>query len=138
MKLLSREEFEKQVFKKSNGKCVFCENKAVDAHHILDRKLFNDGGYYVENGAAVCEAHHFECELTAISVEETRKAAGSHSKVLPPKFSNDMIYDKWGNLINDDGSITSGPLIDDKGCQTMLKRSGKISLILVPLDQKWC
>ena len=138
MKLLSREEFEKQVLKKSGGKCVFCEEKAVDAHHILDRKLFKEGGYYVENGAAVCKHHHFQCELTLISVEEVRSAAGHSIKILPPNFEDALVYDKWGNLIEGDGSIVPGPLIEDKGRLTMLKRSGKISQILVPLSEKWC
>lgn len=34
--------------------CVFCKKPATEVHHILDRKLFDDGGYYENNGASVC------------------------------------------------------------------------------------
>ena len=44
-KLLTREEFKKQIFGKTNGKCCVpgCDLDAVDAHHIIDRKLWTDG-----------------------------------------------------------------------------------------------
>lgn len=136
MKLLTREQFKESVFKKSKGKCVFCDSHAVDAHHILDRKLFPDGGYYLENGAAVCEHHHSLCEATLISVEEVRRAVGHTEIVLPPKFYPSVCYDKWGNIIQDD-QILPGPLINDKGCLTALKRTGKIKQIYEILENRW-
>lgn len=72
-KLLSREEFTENVLKRDNKKCVFCNNIATSAHHVLDRKLWKDGGYYLSNGASVCEEHHWKCEDTSISVEEVRE-----------------------------------------------------------------
>lgn len=39
MKLLSRNEFRKQVFERDNYKCVICKEKAQDAHHIIDNDL---------------------------------------------------------------------------------------------------
>lgn len=62
--LLTREEFKKQVFARTDGKCCIpgCSCKAVDAHHIMDRKLWSDGGYYLSNGAALCEKHHLDAE----------------------------------------------------------------------------
>ena len=43
-KLLIREEFKKQIFGKTNGKCCVpgCDCNAVDANHIMDRKLGAD------------------------------------------------------------------------------------------------
>ena len=32
----------------------------VDAHHIMDRRLWKDGGYYLSNGAALCSKHHLD------------------------------------------------------------------------------
>lgn len=63
-KLLSREEFKKQVFARTNGKCCVpnCDCDAVDAHHIMDRRLWKDGGYYLSNGAALCSKHHLDAE----------------------------------------------------------------------------
>lgn len=67
--LLTREEFKKQVFSQTNGKCCVpdCNCDAVDAHHIIDRKLFTDGGYYIGNGAALCAKHHLEAEKGIIT-----------------------------------------------------------------------
>jgi hypothetical protein len=68
-KLLTREEFKKQVFSRTNGKCCVpgCTCDAVDAHHIMDRKLWKDGGYYVSNGAALCSKHHLDAEQGRIT-----------------------------------------------------------------------
>lgn len=130
MKLLTREQFKEQVFARSGGKCVFCDKPAIDPHHILDRKLFPDGGYYLSNGAAVCEEHHLMCEYTLISVEEVREKAGidKDEHVLPPGFIHHVHYDKWGNLCNIDGTRSAGPLIGDDGCLKALKAKGMIRL----------
>lgn len=71
-KLLSREEFKKQVFLRTNGKCCVpgCTCDAVDAHHIMDRKLWKDGGYYVSNGAALCAKHHLDAEQGKITPKQ--------------------------------------------------------------------
>ena len=44
-KLLTRDNFRESVFDRDNHKCVFCDKHAKDAHHIMERRLFNDGGY---------------------------------------------------------------------------------------------
>lgn len=51
MKLLTRDEFREGVFERDGHKCVVCGDDARDAHHIMERRLFADGGYYMENGA---------------------------------------------------------------------------------------
>ena len=118
--LLTREQFKEQVFRRSKGKCVFCDRLAIDAHHILERKLFDDGGYYLDNGAAVCEDHHLQCEFTIISLDEVRAACGIVNVILPPGFSKTLTYDKWGNILNPDGSRSPGPLFHDTGCRKAL------------------
>jgi hypothetical protein len=67
--LLTREEFKKQVFAKTRGKCCVpgCNCDAVDAHHIMDRRLWNNGGYYLSNGAALCAKHHLDAERGIIT-----------------------------------------------------------------------
>lgn len=120
-KLLTRDEFREQVFARDNHKCVFCGAPAVDAHHILDRKLFPDGGYYVDNGASVCEADHMKCETTEHSVEEVRNRCNITDPVLPPDFQHALMYDKWGNIILPDRRV-QGPLFQDTGVQKVLKK----------------
>ena len=63
-KYLSRIEFKKRGFMRTNGMCCVpgCKEHAADAHHIMDRKLWNDGGYYLSNCAPVCKKHHLDCE----------------------------------------------------------------------------
>jgi hypothetical protein len=124
-KLFSREGFLEQVMRRHAGKCAFCTHLAIDAHHILDRKLFPDGGYYLNNGAAVCEAHHWLCETTEFTVEQVREAAKITVKVLPPGFDANKVYDKWGNEIIDHTRRKPGPLAEDTGCRKALTH-GKV------------
>lgn len=127
-KLLSREDYKKLTFERDNHTCLFCKKPAVDAHHILDRKLWNDGGYYLSNGASVCEEHHWECEKTTISVEDVRLKAGIVDFVLPEGFNPNLSYDKWGNLIISEYKREKGILFFDDGVQKILKKSGLIYL----------
>ena len=38
----------------------FCQAAAIDAHHIIDRKLWADGGYFIDNGAALGEEREWK------------------------------------------------------------------------------
>ena len=120
-KLLTRDEFRKQVFQRDNFKCVMCGEPAVDAHHIIERRLWPDYGYYVDNGASVCETHHRACETTEISVEQIREACKIQKAMLPPHLYDDEQYDKWGNIILPNGSRIKGELFFDESVQKILK-----------------
>jgi len=120
-KLLSRDEFREAVFKRDNYTCVLCRQQpAQDAHHILERRLWPDGGYYLENGASVCGDCHIKCEQTLFSVEEVREAAGIKKKVVPPNIYDGEIYDKWGNPILENGRRLRGELFEDESVQKIL------------------
>jgi len=119
--LLDRTTFREMVFKRDNGNCVFCSKLAKDAHHILERRLWPDGGYYLDNGASVCEEHHLKCESTEISVEEVRAACNITKPVIPPHLYDDMQYDKWGNPILPNGTRLRGELFEDESVQKVLK-----------------
>jgi len=133
--LLSREAFKSLVFKRSAHKCVFCGQPAVDAHHILERKLFADGGYFLANGAAVCEAHHWACETTQLCVQAVRRAAGITDTVLPPGFDPNGVFDKWGNRIWPSGLRSWGPLEQDTGARKALAAAGYLGLMM-PRDYR--
>lgn len=123
-RLLTRDEFRERVLQRDGGLCVLCGQQAEDAHHLLERRLFPDGGYYVDNGASVCEPCHIQCEMTVVSVEDVRIAAGIQQKVIPPHFYGDEVYDKWGNILLPDGRRTRGELFFDESVQKILAAGG--------------
>ena len=127
-KLLTRDEFREGVFARDHHKCVICQQPAVDAHHILERRLWPDGGYYLANGASVCAVHHMDCERTLISVEAIRAACGITKPVLPPHFYSDLVYDKWGNIEMPNGTRLRGELFYDISVQKVLREGGVLDL----------
>jgi len=107
--LLTREEFKKQVFAKTSGKCCVpgCGLPAVDAHHIMDRKLWTDGGYYLDNGASLCEIHHLQAEKGIITPKRCYELMGVTEYPRPDKVDwltddefkicvDSEIINKWG------------------------------------------
>ncbi|KKL69189.1 hypothetical protein LCGC14_2117480 [marine sediment metagenome] len=120
--LLSRDDFRETVFRRDRDICVFCFEPAVDAHHIIERRLWPDGGYYPDNGASVCGEHHLDCEMTILSVEDCRRAAGITKIIVPPHLYPDTIYDKWGNPILPSGQRLRGELFFDESVQKILSR----------------
>lgn len=133
-KLLTRDNFRELVFARDKYKCVICEQKAVDAHHLLDRKLFKDGGYYLDNGASVCESCHILCERTIISVETVRRMAKITNVVVPDDMDHFKSYDKWGNVIMGPTLRRAGKMGNDEGVQKILK-DVRVILIGVGKDE---
>ena len=119
--LLNRDEFRESVFKRDGYLCVICGETAKDAHHIIERRLFSDGGYYLDNGASLCEKHHLEGEMTVLECDVIRSAAGIKVVVIPEHFYEDVEYDKWGNQIMKNGTRVKGELFDDESVQKILK-----------------
>jgi len=126
--LLTRDQFREAVFRRDNDRCVLCGAPAQDAHHILERRLFSDGGYYLANGASVCGACHIKCEQTVVTVEEVRQAAGITKPVLPEHLYRDLTYDKWGNIIMPNGNRLRGELFYDESVQKILAAGGVLDL----------
>lgn len=111
-RLLTREEFCAATFAAAGGKCCVpgCGRPAADAHHVMDRKLWSDGGYYAENGAALCSEHHLDAESGKISpadclrwMERTPANLRRPDKLdwlTDEEFLKTLelgIVDKWGN-----------------------------------------
>jgi len=129
-KLLTRDQFREGVFARDGHRCVVrvdgerCSAAAVDAHHIIDRALWGArseaGGYFLDNGASVCEPHHMECEQTTISCDQLRGWCGIKNAVLPEQLDVDTAWDKWANPILPNGQRMRGEMFDDAGVQKML------------------
>lgn len=125
--LLTREQFRKAVFERDGYKCVICpRTDNLDAHHIIERRLWGSlGGYHLDNGASLCPYHHILAEQTILTCEEIREAAGIEQVILPDHFYEENVYDKWGNIILPDGRRLKGELFFDISVQRILK-AGKV------------
>ena len=121
-KLIERSSFRETVFDRDRYLCVMCSKPAVDAHHILERKLFRDGGYYLSNGASLCSKCHMDAEMTILTVEQIRSACSIKTPALPEGFGRDIIYDKWGNEVLEGRHRKPGPLFEDPGQRKALAR----------------
>lgn len=121
-KLLTRDVFRESVFERDGHKCVLCKAPGQDAHHLMERRLYPDGGYYLNNGATVCGECHLKCESTEVSVVRVAFAAGIMKIVLPPHLYADgsTTYDKWGNICLPDGRRLKGELFYDESVQKVL------------------
>jgi len=129
--LLNREDFKHLVFQRDGNKCVVCGKPAVDAHHIIDRSLWSDGGYYLDNGVSLCEEHHIEAENTTLGTHKLRELAKIKNIIYPnylslTEFVKD--YDKWGNPILKNGKRLKGYDFNKENVQKMLKHGNVLNL----------
>lgn len=122
--LLTRQAFRAAVLERDVGRCVLCGTPGVDAHHLIERRLFTGdgetGGYFLDNGVTVCADCHLKCEATDVSVEEVRRAAGITKCVLPQHLYSDQVYDKWGNIVLPNNTRLKGELFYDESVQKII------------------
>ena len=100
-----RKEFKNAVFAKTKGKCCVpgCNCDAVDAHHILDRHLWHDGGYILSNGAALCEKHHLDAENGIITPRQCIEYMNiSPSTIKKPDKIIDLTFGEYYELLMSD------------------------------------
>jgi len=62
--------------------------------------------------------------MTTISVEAVREACGIRKKVIPEHLYEDVVYDKWGNVILPNGQRMKGELFGDASVQKILSQGG--------------
>lgn len=124
-KLLTRDQFREGVFARDNHKCVICGQPGQDAHHIIERRLWSDGGYYLSNGATLCGEHHIQAETTDLSCDEIRESAKIAIVALPDGYYKDHEYTKWGDVILPNRNRMKGPLFNDESVQKILKQGNQ-------------
>jgi len=92
--LLTRDLFREMVFQRDNHQCVICHGPAQDAHHIIERRLWPDGGYYLLNGASLCGEHHIAAEQTTLSCDESCRcwysSCGAAAAILRQRHGRQM------------------------------------------------
>lgn len=94
--LLSRENFRKIGFRRTQGHCCIpgCKCIAGDAHHIMDRKLWNNGGYYLFNCAPLCKTHHWDAEQGRYTPIQIMQFANIDIKYLRKPDKIDWLTDE--------------------------------------------
>jgi len=128
MKLLTRDEFREGVFARDNHTCRNCEVKpAQDAHHIMERRLFESGGYFIDNGISLCGECHIKAEQTLLSPDHFYEVLGV-KRVLPEHLYEDYRYTKWGDIENPNGTRVKGELFFDESVQKILASAGVLNL----------
>jgi hypothetical protein len=130
---VNRDNFRKTCLERDGYKCIICgKTEELAIHHILERRLWDDGGYHTQNGATLCPECHILAEQTLISCEELREAAGITEIVLPEFMyrDNDFKYDKWGNIILANGTRLKGELFFDESVQKILKEGDVLHLFM--------
>lgn len=117
---MTRDEFREAVFARDDHKCVACGHPAVDAHHLIERRLWPDGGYHLDNGVSLCADCHILAEETVLLIDNLRDFAGIDHILLPETLEDDHNYDKWGNIVLENGQRMRGPLFYDESVQKIL------------------
>lgn len=100
-----RTNFKNAVFARTKGKCCVpgCTCDAVDAHHILDRHLWNNDGYILSNGAALCEKHHLDAERGIITPRQCIEYMHiSNNDIKKPDKITDLTFGEYYVLLMND------------------------------------
>jgi hypothetical protein len=93
----NRKQFRQAVFDRDENNCLvpWCDQNADDAHHIIERDLWDDGGYVKDNGASVCNHHHQYAESNDIPPQAFYLWAGINDPPTPNTI--DTVHtNKWG------------------------------------------
>lgn len=126
--LLTRDQFRSRCLERDGHRCVLCPTTGdLAVHHIVERRLWPDGGYYLANGASVCGPCHILCEQTNVTCELLRERTGA-KVVLPLHLYTDQSYTKWGDPILPSGERLRGELFHDESVQKILAAGNVLQL----------
>jgi len=104
---MTRADFRQTCVERDGGKCLVpaCDETVTtdpdgpgSTHHIIERKLWSNGGYIPDNGASVCNEHHRLAEDNIIPPQAFWRWAEIDDPPLPEgevqALGTDV--DKWG------------------------------------------
>jgi|AntDeeMetagen134_2_1112570.scaffolds.fasta_scaffold01233_8 hypothetical protein len=99
--LLSRSVFSDRALERDNETCVipWCDADADEVHHVIERSLWSDGGYYLRNAASVCNPHHRYAEDNHIPPQAFWRWIGVEP-LTPEQFTSFHI-NKWGDELDE-------------------------------------
>jgi hypothetical protein len=115
---MTRDQFRTVAVDRDGGECVvpWCDAPVTEdpdgpgeVHHIIERRLWDDGGYLPDNGASVCNVHHRYAEENVIPPQSFWRWVGVEDPPLPGQIE-DMNVDKWGESLK----LDFDPEIRDK------------------------
>lgn len=125
--LLPSNAFKSLVLERDGGACVCCQKPTDQVQMLLDARLWEDGGYYLDNGVSLCKEHQESALKTALMPKQLREMAGIKSIMLPPSYSEDDNYDCWGNVVRSTGVRYKSELFDEPDVQHWLIEGGCIN-----------
>lgn len=106
---MTRGEFRERCVDRDGGQCLVpaCDSRVTEdpdgpgeVHHILERKLWDDGGYVPRNGASVCNEHHRLAESNIIPPQAFWRWIGVTDPPLPnDRLVTDKDVNKWGEAL---------------------------------------
>jgi predicted restriction endonuclease len=106
MKKQIRSSFRESVFKRDNYTCQLCGQKyskelsdpslkMINAHHIMDRHLFKNGGYILENGITLCDENgKFTTEKSCHMLVEGWHIHNGNEEMVLPEHRPNTLYKK--------------------------------------------
>jgi len=122
--LLPSAAFRSLVLERDGGACVCCQKATDHVHMLLDTRLWEDGGRYLDNGVALCQEHLEMVRKTELMPKQLRENAGIKGVLLPPSYVEEENYDCWGNVVRPTGVRYKGELFDEPDIQSWLKAGG--------------
>ncbi|MBB4866795.1 hypothetical protein HNP46_005702 [Pseudomonas nitritireducens] len=118
--LLSEQQFVLNVRNRDKDRCVVCRAAADHAHHIMDTRLFDNGGHYLGNGVSLCDQHRQDAMTTLLNTQKLRDAAGIPEIIIPDHLVASDRYDRYGNQLQPNGTRMKGELFDLEDVQWLL------------------
>lgn len=106
---MTRQDFRERCTERDNKECTvpICPHTVTsdpdesgEVHHILERKLWEEGGYIPDNGATVCNFHHRLAETDIIPPQAFWRWIEVEEPPLPQGIDS-MHVDKWGESLEE-------------------------------------